>query len=133
MDLLQDPRYRDTPVYLFFEKYIMDIIGELPEDKDEVLESIDLQHVFGTKASTWREVVTEALQLSSTINITILHQWYIYKEKSSQKNDEIDSNFFCRSFVDQYFDERSNLDKWTQETLQNAKQYIFESQHLENA
>ncbi len=131
MDLLQDPRYKDTPVYLFFEKYIMDVIGELPDDKIEILKNINLQHVFGTKSSAWKDVVTEVLHLSSTINIAVLEQWYKQKEAAILHNTQIDPTQFSRDFVDQYFDENNSLDQWTEETLADAKRFIYENRNLE--
>ena len=133
MDLLQDPRYKDTPVYLFFEKYIMDVIGELPDDKIEILKNINLQHVFGTKAVDWRDVVEEVLHLSPTINIAILEQWYKQKVTTNLHNTQIDPTQFSRDFVDQYFEEHNSLDKWTEETLAEAKAFIHENQDLEKA
>jgi len=133
MDLLQDPRYKEAPVYLFFEKYIMDVIGELAIEKEEILQNIDLQNVFCTQATEWRDVVIEVLQLSSTINIAILEQWYKEQEKVRFSHTEINANQFSRNFVDRYFDENSSLDKWTEKTLADAKAYIYESQNLEKA
>jgi len=133
MDLLQDPRYKDTPVYLFFEKYIMDVIGELPDDKIEILKNINLQHVFSTKAIAWRDVVAEVLHLSSTINIAILEQWYKQKEAAKFDDTQIDPTQFSRDFVDQYFEENNSLDKWTEETLAAAKAFIHANQNLEEA
>ena len=131
MDLLQNPRYKDAPVYLFFEKYIMDVIGELTDDKIEILKNINLQHVFSTKAIAWRDVVVEVLHLSPTINIAILEQWYKQKETARLNNTQIDPTQFSRDFVDQYFEEHNSIDKWTEETLAKAKVFIHENQNFE--
>ena len=131
MDLLQSARYKDKPVYLFFEKYILDVIGELSEEKSEILQNINLQHVFGAKSDLWKDVVVEVLQLSPTINIAILEQWYRTKETTHSNNGEVDSNQFSKDFVDQYFDENSSIDKWTEDSLADAKSYIYDCIHLE--
>ena len=131
MDLLQNTRYKDKPVYLFFEKYIMDVIGALPEEKNDILQNINLQHVFGAKSHQWRDVVVEVLQLSPTINIAILEQWYRAKETTYSHNSEVDAIQFSKDFVDRYFEEHSNIDQWTEETLTQAKAYIFDCRNLE--
>jgi len=128
MDLLQNSRYKDTPVYLFFEKYILDVIGHLPPEKVDILQSMNLQHIFGTHAENWRDVIKEVLKLSTTIDITILHQWYKALEDGRINNYEVDASNFSKEFVDRYFAEDSVLDVWTEETLMEAKQFIQESQ-----
>jgi len=132
MDLSQDTRYQETPVYLFFEKYVLDVIGKLPQDKIEILQQINLQATFGTKANAWKDVIREVLVLSSTIDIAILAQWYKALEQAQNNNTDLDPNIFCKEFVDAYFEENSVIDVWTEKTLEDAKQYIYENQTLEN-
>ena len=133
MDLLQDPRYKDTPVYLFFEKYILNVIGNLPADKQEILKNINLQEIFNTQSSNWRDAVREVLHLSSTIDIAIIYQWHVYLEKMHAENQEPDAQVFSLSFVDSYFSEDSDIDVWTEESLMQAKEYIQENQLLQKA
>ena len=133
MDLLQNPRYKDAPVYLFFEKYVLDVIGQLAADKKEILQDLELQSIFGTKTSDWKDVVKEVLQLSTTIDIAILESWY-KKNRQFQENDlEIDAELFSKEFVDAYFEENSKVDVWTEDTLQKAKQFIQKNQELEKS
>jgi len=133
MDLLQDPRYQDTPVYLFFEKYILNIVGYLADDKREILEDINLQEIFNTRSSAWRDAVKEVLHLSDTIDIAILYQWHLYIEQAQNEDQEADPDAFSRNFVDAYFREDSGIDVWTEETLRNAEQYIQGNQILKKA
>jgi len=133
MDLLEDPRYKDTPVYLFFEKYILNVIGQLTADKQDILQNINLQEIFATRSSNWRDVVCEVLHLSSTIDIAIMYQWYLYLEQTHNNNDEIDAQAFSQKFVDAYFLDNSQIDVWTEESLLKAKQFIQENQLLQNA
>jgi len=133
MDLLQDPRYKDTPVYLFFEKYILNVIECLPDDKEDILQNINLQDIFNTQSSNWRDVVREVLHLSSTIDIAIMYQWHLYMEEIHQSEQEADPAGFSRQFVDEYFSEASDIDVWTEKTLMDAKQYIQENQLLQKA
>lgn len=130
MDLLQDPRYKDTPVYLFFEKYILNVTGYLPDDKQDILQNINLQEIFNTQSSNWRDVVREVLHLSSTIDIAIMYQWHLYLEQAHNNNQEPDAQSFSQSFVDSYFSENSDIDVWTEESLMKAKEFIQENQLL---
>jgi len=133
MELLQDARYQDTPVYLFFEKYVLDVIGKLPQDKIEILQQINLQATFGTHSSEWKDVIREVLKLSSTIDIAVLSYWYKKREIAQAQGITIDPDLFSKEFVDAYFEENSVIDVWTEKTLTEAKELIYENQMLENA
>jgi len=133
MNLLQDSRYEDTPVYLFFEKYVLDVIGELPQDKIEILNQINLQSTFNTESHKWKDVIREVLHLSSTIDIAILNQWFKRVDIAQAQEIIVDVDTFSKEFVDTYFEENSVIDVWTDKSLQEAKQFICEHQQLENA
>jgi len=133
MDLLQDARYKDAPVYLFFEKYILDVIGYLPVEKREILEKMNLQEIFKTYARTnWREVLGEVLQFSNTIDIAILNHWYLYVQNANENGHEIDATCFCKQFVDEYFADSSTIDLWTEDSLTKAKSFVKENQVLQS-
>ncbi len=131
MDPLEHSRYKNTPVYIFFENYILDVTGNLSADKHDILQQLDLQSVFGTQAFRWKDVIREALKLSSTIDLTILHEWYKSIETAESQNQEIDPGEFCKDFVDRYFNEESTLDAWNEDTLMEAKELIRKHQMLE--
>lgn len=133
MDLLQDPRYKDAPVYLFFEKYILNVIDCLAAEKQDILKNINLQEIFNTRSTNWQDVVCEVLHLSSTIDIAIMYQWHLYLEKMQDAAEEVDAIKFSKQFVDDYFSENSDIDIWTDESLMQAKQYIQKSQLLQKA
>jgi len=133
MELLQDARYQETPVYLFFEKYVLDVIGKLPQDKIEILQQINLQATFGTNSSEWKDVIREVLKLSTTIDVAILSQWYKKGEIAQEQGNALDPDLFSKEFVDAYFEENSVIDVWTEKTLTAAKEFIYENQMLENA
>ena len=131
MDLLQDARYKDAPVYLFFEKYILDVIGHLPEEKREILEKMNLQEIFKTYTrSNWREVLGEVLQFSNNIDVAILNSWYLYVQNANDQ--KIDATSFSKLFVDEYFSDSSTIDLWTEESLASAKVFIQKNQLLQN-
>lgn len=132
MDLLLDSRYKDTPVYIFFENYVLDIIGALAPEKQDILQGLELQKIFGTQAQAWKDVVREALHLSSTIDIAILYQWYKTVDANTALDTQIDPAQFSKEFVDNYFHENSQIDVWDEESLTKAKALIRRHQLSEN-
>lgn len=131
MDLLTDPRYKDTPVFIFFENYVLDVIGKLPSDKQVLLEGLNLQKIFSTQADNWKDSVREALRLSSTIELAILHRWYLTVEANEQNNRETDPVQFSKEFVDAYFAENSPIDTWDEASLMDAKEFVQKHQMRE--
>ncbi|MDH5377531.1 MAG: hypothetical protein OEX00_04335 [Gammaproteobacteria bacterium] len=125
MDILNHPRYKEKPVLLFFENFVLDAIGELPEENETVLNDLGLQAIFGTKAEEWRDVVRESLQLSPTISISILDNWV----KALDADPDTEPKAFSHAYVDEYFRDGSQLDTWTEQGLQDAvnriKDYII--------
>jgi len=116
MDILEHPRYKDKPAILFFENFILDLIGQLEPERQEYLASLNLHKVFNTKATEWREVVREALQLSDTIEIAILDRWLRLQEA----NDPIAPLDFAMQFSDDYFADNSTVDVWDEATFCEA-------------
>lgn len=43
---LEQQRYKQNPVYIVFESYILDVIGHLPPDKSKTIQSMNLRKVF---------------------------------------------------------------------------------------
>ncbi|MDH5547344.1 MAG: hypothetical protein OEZ43_17300 [Gammaproteobacteria bacterium] len=129
MDLLEHPRYKDRPVLLFFEKYVLDVLGELERKQKKILDELDLQSVFKTKSSKWRDVIAEVLKLSDTITIAILDEWYKYIDRQEMRGKNADVELFTRKFADAYFEDSSNIDVWPdQESLAAAQKRIEEKQ-----
>lgn len=118
---LSDPRYASNPMALFFENYILDVLGQLPDEKSEKIQSMNLQKVFNTESSAWRDVIRETLHLSPTIDVAILDLWYTNQELARQRKTAYPAEDFARDFNDQYQKEGSQVDVWTPESLQAAK------------
>ncbi|HEX3129065.1 MAG TPA: hypothetical protein VH394_17155 [Thermoanaerobaculia bacterium] len=116
-----DRRYASNPIALFFESYVLDVLGQLPTEKSEKIQSLNLQKVFKTEASEWRDVIREALHLSPTIDIAILDLWYTNQGLARQRKVEYSAIAFAQDFHDQYLKEDSKVDVWTPETLEAAK------------
>lgn len=117
-------RYRRNPIYVFFENYILDVIGQLPAEKSKAIQGMNLQKVFKTQASEWHQVMHETLNLSSTIDIAILDLWYRNKAALAAKGTEYAPQQFARDFTDEYLKPGSQVDMWQPGALDAAKQRI---------
>ena len=128
MSIQDHPRYGQNPIYLFFESYIQDVIGYLPKEKSESIQEMNIQKVFGTEATEWREVLKETLHLSDTIDIAILDLWYRNREHFKTENGEYDPVWFSQIFTDEYMKEGSQVDVWPEGALEAAKRRIKAAQ-----
>ena len=124
MDLLEHPRYKDRPMYLFFEKYITEVVGELPPEKSDIIQNMRLDEVFGVEAETWQDVVRQALRLSPTLDIAIVDRWFDYLEEAADAGREPEADGFARQFVDAYFADNSDIDVWADGELDAAIERI---------
>jgi len=121
---LSNPRYAQSPITFFFESYILDVLGQLPGERSDKIQSMNLQKVFNTQASEWREVIRETLHLSTTIEIAILDLWYTNQEVAKQRGVEYAPLAFAQNFNDEYQRDESKVDVWSAETLAAAKARI---------
>lgn len=125
------PRYGENPIYLFFEDYILDVMGELPPEKSEKYQEMNLQSVFNAESSEWKEVIQETLNLSDTIEIAILDLWYRNREIGRKEGMEYEPRQFAIDFTDHYMKDDSKVDVWEDDALQLAKERIVRHE-LEN-
>ena len=122
------PRYGENPIYLFFEAYIQDVIGYLPEEKSDSIQSINLQNVFGTEATEWHAVIEETLHLSGNIDTAILDLWYQNRDQFKTESGEYDPVWFSQIFTDEYMKDGSQVDVWPEGALEAAKERIKNAQ-----
>jgi len=121
---LSNPRYAKNPIAFFFESYILDVIGHLPPERSEKIQSMNLQKVFQTGAREWREVVRETLHLSNTIDIAILDLWYTNQDLAAQRRVEYTPLAFAQDFSDEYEKDGSKVDVWPPGALASAQARI---------
>ena len=120
--VLDEPRYREKPVLLLFEIYVLDIIGRLSAEKRRGVEALDLKALFKTQAGDWKDALKETLRLSPTIEIAVLDRWYSAREN----NVSADAEAFSQQFADDYFRDGSDVDMWPEGKLDAAKEHIEE-------
>jgi hypothetical protein len=120
--VLDLPRYKDKPINLLFEDFIMKVIDRMPPGREEVVQRMNLQKVFSTKASEWREVIRETLGLSTTIEIAILDLWI--RNRSCYDDTPEGDRAFAQDFADKYVADESKVDVWPEGTFEAAKKRI---------
>ena len=116
------PRYKENPVYLFFEDFVLDAIGKLPEDRIEKIQAMNLQNVFNVEASDWREAVRKVLNLSDTIEIAALDLWI--RNRENYYDNEEGHRAYAQDFTDKYIEGDSQVDVWPEGALDAAKSRI---------
>jgi predicted DNA-binding protein (UPF0278 family) len=124
MGSMEQSRYKQNPTAVFFENYILGAIGQLPAEKAESIQSMNLQKVFKTQATEWRAVLREALDLSETIDIAILDLWFANQEIADAKGIWYSPEQFAMNFVDEYLKEGSKVDVWNPGSLNAARERV---------
>jgi hypothetical protein len=120
--VLDLPRYKEKPINLLFEDFIMKVIDRIPPGREEVVQRMNLQKVFSTKSSEWRDVIRETLGLSTTVEIAILDLWI--RNQSCYDATPEGYRAFAQDFADHYLAEDSKVDVWPEGSLEAAKARI---------
>ena len=119
-----NPRYRENPMNILFENFVLDTINKLPEEKIEQLNSMDLAKVFKIEPKHWKLVIKQVLHLSDTIEIAILDLWYKNQDIAAQQKIEYLPTQFAMDFVDNFLKDDSKIDIWDGDSLNQAKERI---------
>ena len=124
--IFEDPRYKEKPVLLLFEIYVLDVIGRLIPEKRQGIQELNVKEIFNTKSGHWKSALREVLQLSTTIETAILNSWYTKLDENGGTDENIDPESFSKEFSDRYFEEDSQADVWAEGELEKAKERITE-------
>lgn len=124
--ILNNPRYKDKPVLLLFEIFVLDVIGRLTAEKRKGIQDLNIKKIFNTKAEHWKPALREVLQLSNTIETAIQDSWITKLAENGDSDENIDPETFAREFADRYFKEDSKVDVWADGALESAKGRIEE-------
>lgn len=120
------PRYKENPILLFFEYYVLDTIGFLPKANYLSLNDMMLYKTFNLEEMDWKETVKYVLSLSDTIEIAITDLWYRNSDIADKEEFDYAPEQFAMDFVDLYFKEDSKIDIWQVGELEQAKKRIEE-------
>ncbi|EWH08839.1 hypothetical protein KLA_17449 [Cellulophaga geojensis KL-A] len=113
---------------IFFKAFILDTLKELPTEKNELIENMNLDKVFSTDFNDWKKTVKKVLNLSETIEIAIKDLWLRNSEISKNGETELTTDQFAELFIENYYKENSKVDVWESESdINNAIKRIAES------
>lgn len=124
--ILDHPRYKEKPVILLFEIFVLDVIGRLSPEKRDGIQKLNIKKIFKTRAEHWKSALREVLHLSDTIETAILDSWYAKMEEHGGSDENIETEMFAKDFTDQYFEEGSQVDVWPEDALEKANERIAE-------
>lgn len=117
-------RYEKAPIKRLVDTYVMDVIGALSSEISAKMDQLNLQRVFKTKASGWREVLRETLDLSDTFDTAILDLWLRWTDAALAEGREYSPEQFTVGFTDNYFAADSKIDVWSPGALEAARARI---------
>jgi len=121
MNITQDQaRYEEQPAIIFFEYYVLHVIGYLPKEKQQKIASLNLSQLFNVDADSWQNTIRKVLYLSDTLDIAIFDNWIDTWEQTNPPNPAT----FALDFTDRYFAKNSVIDVWSDEQLQAAVERI---------
>ncbi len=124
--IFDKPRYKENPILVFFEFYVLDTIGFLPKANYLSLNDMGLYKTFNLEEMDWKETVKYVLSLSDTIEIAITDLWYRNSDIADKEEFDYAPEQFAMDFVDLYFKEDSKIDIWQDGELDLAKKRIEE-------
>ena len=123
-----EPQKTNMNIDVFFKTFILDTLKELPTEKNELIENMNLDKVFSTDFNDWKKTIKKVLNLSDTIEIAIKDLWLRNSEISKNNGNELTADEFADLFIENYYTENSKVDVWENESdLNNAKKRIAES------
>ena len=123
-----EPQKTDMNIDVFFKAFILDTLRELPTEKNELIENMNLDKVFSTDFNDWKKTIKKVLNLSDTMEIAIKDSWLRNSEISKNNGNELTADQFADLFIENYYMENSKVDVWESESdLNNAKKRITES------
>ena len=94
-------RYAGRPLLIVLENYVLDCIGALQPDKQELARSV-VQKVWGG-GDDWKETVRAQLHLESSLDESLRGMWSRNQELAKQHNQPLHPIQFAKMIVDQNF------------------------------
>ena len=113
------------PLDFFFEMFVLDVLGELPQTTQRALAELVFSHgAFGAIDGDWRRGVREGFHLSPTIEVAILDLWYRNRSGAAAAGWVLHPWHFAALFLDNYFADGSQVDVWQGNALELARERI---------
>jgi hypothetical protein len=116
------------PLDFFFEMFVLDVLGELPQPTQRALDELVSVHgIFGAAGGDWRRGLREGFQLSPTIEVAILDLWYRNSAGAAAAGWSLHPWHFAMMFLDNYFADGSHVDVWHGNALELARERIAQA------
>ena len=104
---------------LFFEFFIIDVLGELPKETLHAMN--DFSSELGDLNGDWRQWVRAKCNLSLTIETAILDLWFRNGDNARNTGWSLHPWYFAKLFSQNYFADNSPVDVWIGNALEAAK------------
>jgi hypothetical protein len=118
--------HEQRPLDLFFEFYIIDVLGYLPGATDTAIRQLieKFPAFFSSTNGVWRLGIERELNLSETIDVAILDLWLRNSHLAKGNGWFYHPWHFAKNFLDNYFVDGSKIDVWAGNALELAKARI---------
>jgi hypothetical protein len=94
-------RYQGRPLVLILENYILDVVGELPLDKQASIRQI-VQRVW-SGGDDWKATVRRELQFGDDLDEHLRQMWTRNQQIACEQKVELQPVSFAKMVVDQNF------------------------------
>lgn len=96
-----DDRYAGKPLLILLENYVLDCIGQFPEDKRAAMVAVTTR-VFGGD-DDWKSTVRTTLQLGESLDEHLRQMWVTNQQIAAQTGQTLSPTDFARMVVDKNF------------------------------
>ena len=96
-----DTRYAGKPQLVLLENWILDVMGELPQEKQDKTKRI-IQRVYGG-GEDWKETLRYALRLDSDVEDKFRKLWHKNMDAAHQDKVALNPAAFVKTIVDENF------------------------------
>jgi hypothetical protein len=116
------PNYMDA----LFKNFILNELNLLSDKKNNSLNELNLYVVYKRPQEDWTLTISNVLNLSPTIGISIWHLWIKNQKIAQEKNQKYTAESFAEGFIENFYKDDSKVDVWEDNQLEEAKIIIQE-------
>ena len=97
---MANDRYKDKPLLLLLELYVLDAIGKLEEKDRALLEQMTpkLCEMFGTKG-TWKQAIEKGMEFPSHLPSLIAENWEKNSKLAKEQKLQLNPKEYAMQFV----------------------------------
>ena len=94
-------RYRDKPLLIILENYILDCIGALEPERQQTVRAV-VQRTFGG-GDDWKKTIREMVQMDESLDEQLRQMWQHNQETARANGVELLPIQFAKMVADQNF------------------------------